>query len=112
MMALRLTPVVLSFIVLAAHVMRQGIPWLPWLVLLAPLLLATRQGWAARFLQVVLVLGALEWVRTTVTLARLRIAADEPWTRMAVILVVVAVVTGASALVLQHRSFHPPTQQG
>lgn len=112
MMALLLTPVILSFVVLAAHVLRQGTPVVPWILLFAPLLLVTRQGWATRLVQTLLVLGALEWVRTTVTLVRLRVAIGEPWGRMAFILVTVALVTGVSALALQHRRFLPRTTKG
>ena len=112
MSALLLIPVVLSFVVLAAHVVRLGIPFLPFLLALAPLLLITRQVWAVRFLQFVLVMGTLEWVRTTMVLTRYRMVEGEPWTRMAVILVTVALVTAASALALQHRRFLRPTQKG
>lgn len=112
MTALLLTPVILSFVVLAAHVLRQGIPVIPWILLFTPLVLVTRQAWATRLVQTVLVLGALEWVRTTVTLVRLRDAVGEPWGRMALILVTVAVVTGASALALQHPRFLPRQPKG
>jgi hypothetical protein len=112
MTALLLTPVILSFVVLAAHFLRQGTPLIPWLVLLAPILLVTRRAWATRVLQVALLLGALEWVRTAVTLIRLRIAIGEPWGRMAIILGVVALVTGASALALQHSKLLPRPTKG
>jgi hypothetical protein len=112
MMAILLTPVILSFVVLAAHFLRQGLPLIPWIVLLAPFLLVTRQAWATRVLQAVLVLGALEWVRTAVTLIRLRIAIGEPWGRMAIILGCVALVTAASAVALQHRKFLPKPNGG
>jgi hypothetical protein len=112
MMAILLTPVILSFVVLAAHFLRQGLPLIPWIILLAPVLLVTRQAWATRVLQVALVLGALEWVRTAVTLIRLRAGLGEPWGRMAIILGCVALVTAVSALALQHRKFLPPRPQG
>lgn len=112
MAALLLIPVVLSFVVLAAHVVRMGIPFLPFLLALAPLLLLTRQVWAARLLQFVLLMGTLEWVRTTMVLTRSRMVQGEPWVRMAVILVAVAIVTAASALALRHPRFRSRTQKG
>ena len=112
MTALLLLPVILSFLVLAAHVLRMGIPLLPFLLVLAPLLLLTRRAWAARALQFVLVMGTLEWVRTTMVLTRFRMVEGEPWARMTIILVTVALVTAASALALQNRRFLAPTQKG
>lgn len=112
MTALLLLPVFLSFLVLAAHVLRMGIPLLPILLLLSPLLLLTRQAWAARILQFVLLMGTLEWVRTAMVLTRQRMIGGEPWLRMTIILVTVALVTAASVLALANRRFQHPTQKG
>jgi hypothetical protein len=94
-------PIVLSLIVLAAHFLRSGglLVALGVLGLLA--LLAIRRPWVARVLQVVLIVGAFEWVRTLVTLAMWRNEQGEPFLRMAVILGVVAAVTLASALLFE-----------
>ena len=94
-------PVVLSLVVLGAHFMRYGnaIGVVGALALIA--LLVVRQPWVARTLQVVLVLGALEWLRTLYELAQLRAALGQPSTRMIVILGIVAAVTFGSALLFQ-----------
>lgn len=96
-------PVVLSLAILGAHFMRYGnsIGLVGSLVLIA--LLAVRQPWVARLMQVVLVLGALEWIRTLYELVQLRAALGEPYTRMVVILGVVAAVTFCSALLFQSQ---------
>ena len=101
-MALLMTPVILSLLLLAAHASRAGFP-LPVSVLMLALvgLLAVPRCWAARTLQVVLVAGALEWVRTTVVLAMARQAVGLPATRMVLILTAVALLTAASALVFR-----------
>ena len=101
-MALLMTPVVFSLLLLAAHVSRAGFP-LPVSVLILALmgLLAVPRCWAARTLQVVLAVGALEWIRTTVVLAVARQAAGMPATRMVIILAAVALLTAASALVFR-----------
>jgi len=101
MMFVRLFPVVLSAVLLAAHFLRYGALLLALAVLLLPLLLLERRPWVPRLMQVLLLVGALVWVRTGVALARERMARGEPWTRMAVILVAVALVTGLSALVFR-----------
>ncbi len=94
-------PVVLSLVILGAHFMRYGnlIGVFGSLVLIA--LLFVRRPWVARLMQVVLILGALEWVRTLYELAQVRAAHDQPFTRMIVILGVVAAVTFCSALLFQ-----------
>ena len=102
--ALLYIPVVLSLVVLGAHFMRYGnsIGVVGALVLIA--LLFVRQPWVARFMQVVLVLGALEWTRTLVELQQVRAALGQPYGRMIVILGLVAAVTACSALVFQSKA--------
>jgi hypothetical protein len=53
------------------------------------------------YLPVVLSLGALEWVRTLYELAQVRAALGQPFTRMMIILGIVAAVTFCSALLFQ-----------
>jgi len=94
-------PVVLSLVVLGAHFMRYdnsiGVVGAVALIVL----LFLRQPWVARLMQVVLILGALEWVHTIYTLVQVRAAQGQPFMRMVVILGVVAAVTLLSALVFQ-----------
>lgn len=101
---LRLIVPVLALLLLAAHFYRAG-----WMVPAAlcvalTLLLAVPRPWAARTLQVALVLGALEWLRTLATAAAMRIGAGQPYLRLALILGAVAAFTLVAAWMLQHRS--------
>lgn len=94
-----LTPAVLSLLLLAAHFSRAGWLSLSIFSLAMIALVAVPRRWAALTLQVVLVLGALEWVRTIVVLVQARMEAGMPATRMAIILGCVVLVTlGAAAL--------------
>jgi hypothetical protein len=98
---LQLVPVVLSLIVLGAHFLRAGnLVLLTFVLLLVPLL-GVRRRWVSRLVQVVLVLGAAEWVRTLIQTAARRSAAGEPMLRLIVILGSVALVTALSALALR-----------
>jgi len=54
-------------------------------------------------MQVVLTLGALEWIRTLVVLAMRRSEQGEPFLRMVLILGVVVAVTLGSALLFETR---------
>jgi hypothetical protein len=98
---MRFVPIVLSLLVLAAHFLRGGCLLLviPVLALLG--LLVVPRPWVARTAQAVLALGALEWIRTTVTLATQRMHAGEPFLRMVLILGVVVAVTIGSALLFE-----------
>jgi hypothetical protein len=103
MLVLQLLPVLISFVVLAAHFVRHGQTVFVFLSVAAIGLMAVPRRWAARTLQVALLLGAAEWVRTLVILVRLRTGHGESATRMAIILCAVAAVTAASALAFQTR---------
>ncbi len=98
MTALALTPVVLALLILGAHFLRAGN--LPVLILIVGVigLIGVRRPWAARTIQVVLVLGGVEWVRTLVILAGRRMDAGQPATRLIAILAGVALGTLLSAL--------------
>ena len=92
---------VLALLLLAPHFYRAA-AW-PWLLLTLALLplLALRRTWVPRVLQVALLAGAAEWVWTAALLAQQRLALGQPWLRMALILVAVALVTLAAALVFR-----------
>jgi hypothetical protein len=100
----RLIPVYLSALLIAAHFLRAG--WLPAVVLslLFPFILFFKRPWAARAVQTILVMASIEWVRTLLLILGQRRAAGAPWTRMVIILGVVALFTGCSALLFLCRS--------
>jgi hypothetical protein len=99
----RLIPVFLSALLIAAHFARAML--LPGMILslALPAVLAFRRPWAARLVQAGLAVATAEWVRTLLVLVAERQAAGRPWIRLAVILVLVAVVTASSALVFLLR---------
>ena len=104
MVVLQLLPAVLAALVLAAHFLRAGHS----LFMLASLglvgLMFVRRPWAVRVIQVTLLLGTFEWLRTLVLLVTFRRQAGQPFTRLAVILGCVAAVTAASALLFRTRA--------
>lgn len=97
-------PVVLSLVVLGAHFMRYGDTIFVVMAGGLIVLLFVRQPWVARLIQVVLVLGALEWIHTAYGLFQTRAALGEPYGRMLVILGSVAAITACSALVFQSKA--------
>jgi hypothetical protein len=103
MRALLYIPIVLSLVVLGAHFMRDGLMIGVAVALLLIGLLFVRRAWAARAVQMALVIGAFEWVLTLYVLADSRLRQGESATRMIVILASVAVITLASAFLFQAR---------
>ena len=97
---LRSLPLLLSAVLMAAHFLRTGGLVPAGLSLCAPLLLLVPGTWPRRVLQGLLLLGALEWVRTAWVLASFRLAGGEPVGRMLLILGGVALFTALSALPL------------
>ena len=100
---LRLTPAILSLLILGAHFLRSGQTLIVGLCLVLILLLLLRSKWVPRLIQAVLVLGSLEWLWTLYTFAVIRMAHGQPWLRMAIILGGVALFTAASAFVFRNR---------
>lgn len=92
-----------AFLVLAAHFFRADNKLGLWGSLLAIVMIFVRRPWAARAVQVLLVLGSLEWLRSTVTLIQARSELGQPFLRLALILGTVFLLTALSALVLQTK---------
>ena len=93
--------VVASAVILAAHFLRSGNLVLMCGYLLLPALLLLRRTWVIRWVQVLLVFGAVEWGRATMGYVRERQALGQPWERLALILGLVILLTLVSAFVLQ-----------
>jgi len=103
MTAILLTPTVLSLLLLAAHFSRAGHLPLSILSLILLALVFVRRRWSAWTLQAVLVLGAAEWVRTTVVLVSARNAAGQPAGRLMMILGAVALLSLVAALLYRSQ---------
>jgi hypothetical protein len=104
MKILKLSPVILSFLILSAHFYRAEIYPLLLICIVFPFLLFLKRSWIARLIQLMLVLGSLEWIRTLYFLVEERKVTGEPWTRLVIILGGVALSTALSALIFQIRS--------
>lgn len=104
MKALFVSIVVVSLILLGAHFLRYGNVFGLAVSLALVGLLFVRSPWAARIIQVGLVLGAIEWAHTLYGLVQMRLAHEAPVARMAAIIGAVIVVTLCSALVFQTKT--------
>ena len=104
MNVLRLLPVILAFGLLAAHFSRADMMPAVIVSLATPFLLLIRKPWIARSIQVLLLLGAAEWIRAMFGYINVRKEIGEDWGRLAIILVTVALLTACSALVFRGKS--------
>jgi hypothetical protein len=100
---LRLLPVFISFLLLAAHFLRAGQMVISLVLLSLLLLLLLRKTWVPWVIQTILLLGAVEWLMTLYSVAQVRIELGSPWMRMAVILGAVALFTALSCLVFRSK---------
>ncbi len=98
------TPAVLACLILAAHFLRSFTLPLVLVFLLLPLLLTVRKAWAVRVVQVALVMGAFEWVMTTLSILGDRRATGEPFGRMVLIMGTVTLLTLLAAVALECRA--------
>jgi len=99
-------------LVLGAHFMRDGELGLALSCVAALGLLALKRRWVKIVLRVGLLAGAALWLLTTVELVRARLAFDEPWLRLALILGAVTAVTALSSLVFRTRAMRARLEAG
>jgi hypothetical protein len=94
----------LALLLLAAHFFHARAGFVAAICILLITLLFVPRAWAGRLLQVVLALGAIEWILTAYTLAQVRLQHGDPYVRLVVILGGVALLTAVAATLFQHPS--------
>ncbi|MBD3223168.1 MAG: hypothetical protein GF313_00450 [Caldithrix sp.] len=102
-MFIRLLPVILSALLIAAHLMRYyglEIALIP-IVLLITLFIRhplIRRGW-----QILMLISTIIWIDTTVELIHFRLVAQQPYLRLAVIMIAVILFTIFSGVMLENK---------
>jgi hypothetical protein len=98
----RLLPVFISFILLSAHLLfhtgQRAIAIIP-LFFLIPLVF--KKTWVPWLVQLALVLGTIEWLRTLITEVMQKTAYGDSWIRYSIIIGSVALFTLLSCLVFR-----------
>jgi len=94
----RLLPAFLALLIIAAHFYRAELPFLIPVCIGLLALLFVRLAWVPAVVALALGLGTGEWLRTLLLLASERIATGQPYTRLVVILMAVALLTLLAAL--------------
>ncbi len=104
MNGLKLSPVFISFLLIGAHFLRTGLYFIVVLIIALPFILFIKKIWAARIIQLLLIIASLEWIRTIIVSVEERQAYGEQWTRLAIILIAVAIFTACSSFVFLFKS--------
>jgi hypothetical protein len=110
-MVLRVIPVIIAALILAAHFLRAGNFVVMAACLLAPLLLLIRERWSLIVLQVLAYVGAGLWLTTILEILQQRLRLGLPWTRLVLILGGVALFTLIAGLLLNSAAVkekYPP----
>lgn len=99
----KIIPFIITCVLIAAHFLRDGNSLMVIISLLFPLLLLIKKNWVLIVSQLFAYLGAGLWLGTTLQVASERITYDQDWIRMALILGAVAIFSGWSGLLLNHK---------
>jgi len=103
MTILILIPAMFSLLVLGAHFFRAGSLIAVAVCVAAIGLLLIPRRWSLRMVQLLLILGTIEWLRATYFFVGERAAYGVSWTRLSLVLGAVAGFTAFSALLLNNR---------
>jgi hypothetical protein len=110
MRVLPIVTTVISALLIGAHFLRSGSYWIAAAAVLFPAILVFRHRAAVWFVQALLLVAAVEWLRTIAIIALERQAYGQPWSRAAAVLGAVAALSVASAFLLG-RACQPPAVQ-
>ena len=100
----KILPVILCSLIMAAHLGRANMFVLQIITLLVPFILIWKNKISARAVQLFLIIYGFEWIRTIFYYAQIRIAKGEDWSRLAIILGIVALLNFATILVFRTKS--------
>ena len=101
---IRAVPPILALLLLAAHFYRAGVYVLAGAAIALAGLVFVARPWAGRALGLVLLFGAIEWLRTAWVFASLRESMGQPFGRLLAILGAVALFTLVSACMAWRRA--------
>ena len=103
---LRIVMIIIALLLAGAHYGRAGDTILKYLCLALPLLLLVRRKLSNMILAVSISITVPVWIHTALNIIAVRKAAEEPWTRMAIILGGVALFALITAFLTFRHIFH------
>lgn len=104
-MILRLIPLIISWLILAAHFLRYGNMYFALFCIAVPLLLLIPKRIILHTVQWFTFAGVFLWIKIGIDLVKSPVAFDGDYYRLAMIMIFVALFTFSSGLLLYHESF-------
>jgi hypothetical protein len=101
---IRLLPVIISLLFMAAHFFRAGLLPVAAIISVAPFLLLVHHRLVVRIIQTLLAIGSIEWIMTLSRLVSMRQAMGMPWIRLALILGAVSMIAFGSIFMFRLKS--------
>ena len=99
-MKLRTTIVILTYLLLSVHFLRDGQLIYTSIFLLIPFLLLVKKRKSIIIVQIFSFVGVIVWLQTALVLIQERMIMDAPWTRLIMILGGIIILTGLSGFLL------------
>jgi hypothetical protein len=99
----RIILLIIAWILLGAHFLRDNNLIVAIVCLLVPLLLLVKKRWVLLLLQILTYVGVVIWLNTTYSIVQERISLGDPWIRVVVILGGVALFTTLAGLLLNSK---------
>lgn len=99
----RLIPAIFSTLLLAAHFSRAGMDIIAIAILFLPLTFFIRKQYVLRAWQVFLTIAGLIWIMAGIEILQLRLATEQPWLRLVIIIGVVVLFNGFAAIWMENR---------
>ncbi len=110
-MIVRIILLIIAWILLGAHFLRDWNLVVALACTLVPLLLFIKKRWGLILLQILTYAGVAVWLNTTYTIVQQRISIGAPWGRLVAILGGVALFTAVAGLLLNSavmKGKYPP----
>ena len=102
-MILRIILLILTYLLLGAHFLREGEMILALSCLFIPFLLFIKRKWSIKVIQIFTYGGVLVWIKTLFVLINSRMDMGQPWIRMTIILFAVMLFTLISGFLLNSK---------
>ncbi len=99
----RLLPAIFSTLLIAAHFSRAGMNALAIVLLFLPFTFFIKKPYVLRVWQFFLTVAGLIWIKVGVEMLQLRIATEQPWLRLVIIIGTIAAFNGFAAVWMENK---------
>ena len=99
----RLLPAILSTFLITAHFSRAGMDTLAIVILLLPFTFFIKKPYVLRIWQFCLTIAGLIWIKTGIEIIQLRLAAEQPWLRLVIIIGLIVAFNGFAAIWMENK---------